>query len=67
MLIIVSDNDMQNRYEQTMLLVSSLKHFGHSQKVQLKIMNGTHCAYVDAADQNGESVFGKLVTAFINR
>jgi dipeptidyl aminopeptidase/acylaminoacyl peptidase len=65
MLIIVSDNDMQNRYEQTMLLVSTLKHFGHSKNVQLKIMNGRHCAYVNAVDQNGESVFGKIVAAFI--
>ena len=65
MLIIVSDNDMQNRYEQTMLLVSTLKHFGHSETVQLKVMNGKHCAYVKAVDQNGESVFGKMVTAFI--
>lgn len=67
MLIIVSDNDMQNRYEQTMLLISTLKHFGNSENLQLKIMNGTHCAYVGAADQNGESVFGKIVTEFINR
>lgn len=67
MLILVSDNDMQNRYEQTMLLVSTLKHFGHFEKVQLKVMNGTHCAYVGATDQNGESVLGKLVTEFINR
>ena len=67
MLIIVSDDDMQNRYEQTMLLISTLKHFGHIEKVQLKLMNGTHCAYVGAIDQNGESVLGKLVTEFINR
>lgn len=67
MLILVSDNDMQNRYEQTMLLVSTLKHFGHFEKVQLKVMNGRHCAYVRATDQNGESVLGKLVTEFINR
>ena len=66
MYIIVSDRDMENRYEQTMLLVSTLKHFGHSEKVQLKVMNGTHCAYVDAVDENGDSVFGKLVVAFIN-
>ncbi len=65
MLIIVSDDDMQNRYEQTMLLVSTLKHFGHSERVQLKVMNGKHCAYVNEADQNGESVFGKIAAAFI--
>ena len=56
---------MQNRYEQTMLLVSTLKHFGHSANVQLKVMNGKHCTYVNAVDQNGESVFGKIAAAFI--
>ena len=66
MLIIVSDNDMQNRYEQTMLLVSTLKHFGYSEKVTLKIMHGTHCSYTCAVDENGESVFGKLVSDYIN-
>ena len=65
MLIIVSDNDMPNRYEQTMLLVSTMKHFGHSEKVKLEIIKGKHCAYVYALDQNGESVFGTMVTAFI--
>lgn len=65
MLIIVSDHDMKNRYEQTMLLISTLKHFGHDEAVRLKIMNGKHCAYVNAADQNGESVFGAIVAEFI--
>ena len=65
MLIIVSDDDMQNRYEQTILLISTLKHFGHFEKVRLKVMKGTHCAYVGATDQNGESVFGNIVLAFI--
>lgn len=67
MLIIVSDNDMKNRYEQTMLLISTLEHFGYSEKIELKVMNGKHCAYVNAKDQNGESVLGKLVIEFINR
>ncbi len=66
MLIIVSDNDMSNRYDQTMLLVSTLKNFGHTENVKLKIMNGTHCAYVNAVDQNGDSILGKLVEEFIN-
>lgn len=67
MLIIVSDNDMQNRYEQTMLLVSTLKHFGHSENIQLKIMHGSHCAYVNAVDHNGESILGRMVTEFIKK
>ena len=65
MLIIVSDNDMQNRYEQTMLLVSTLKHFGHCENVQLKVMNGKHCGYLRRTDENGDSILGKIVTEFI--
>lgn len=66
MLIIVSDNDMENRYEQTTLLISTLKHFGYEgERVKLQIMNGKHCAYVNAADEKGDSVFGKLIYDFI--
>ena len=65
MLIIVSDNDMQNRYEQTMLLISTLGHFGHKDKVTLKLMNGKHCAYCNALDENGVSIFGKIIYDFI--
>ncbi len=59
MLFIVSDNDMQNRYEQTMLTLSTLKHFGHEGKTSLKVMNGKHCAYVKHA------VFGEIIWEFI--
>lgn len=65
MLLIVSDNDMQNRYEQTILLKSTLEHFGYLNKAALKVMSGTHCAYVNATDENGESILGKLVKDFI--
>ena len=67
MLIIVSDNDMQNRYEQTMLLISTLKHFGHSENVTLTVMNGRHCSYIKAVDEAGVSVFGKAVAPFIKK
>ena len=65
MLIIVSDQDMENRYEQTILLVSTLKHFGHTENVTLKVMHGTHCAYVRAVDEKGDSILGKLVLEFM--
>lgn len=65
MLIIVSDNDMQNRYEQTVLLVSTLKHFGHTDTVNFKVMHGTHCEYIDAVDEKGDSVYGKLIYEFM--
>lgn len=66
MLIIVSDHDMKNRLEQTQLLISTLDHFGHAEKVQCTVMNGTHCAYINAVDENGESVFGKIIFEYIN-
>jgi hypothetical protein len=59
MLFIVSDNDMQNRYEQTMLTLSTLKHFGHKEKTALKLMNGKHCAYVKT------EIFGEIIFDFI--
>ena len=64
--IVVSDNDMANRYEQTMLLVSTLKHFGHDMdKIVLNIQkNSTHCSYVSRID-NGKSVFADMVYEFI--
>lgn len=67
MLIIVADKDLQNRYEQTMLLISTLKHFGYTEGIQLQVMHSNHCGYVDSVDQNGDSVFGKLVLPFIER
>lgn len=46
MAFIVSDNDMKNRYEQTMLVLGTLKHFGYDMnKVMLKVMHGTHTHY----------------------
>ena len=66
MLFIASDNDMQNRYEQTMLTISTLKHFGHSgDAVKLIVRNGGHCHYVDMADEKGDSVLGKMVCEFL--
>ena len=65
MLIIVSDNDMVNRFEQTQLLISTLKHFGHGDKITYKLMHGNHCAYVEAEVQDGDGGFGKTVADFI--
>lgn len=65
MLIIVSDNDMRNRYEQTQLLISTLGHFGHEDKITYKLMHGNHCAYVEAETQDGDGGFGKNVADFI--
>ena len=65
MLIIVSDKDMENRYEQTMLLISALKNFGHVDNVKYKVMNGTHCAYVFNNDAQGNNVLATIVREYI--
>lgn len=66
MQIIVSDNDMENRYEQTMLLVSTLRHFRHDMsRVDVRVMqNSTHCAYLYSRP-DGVNVFAELVAEFI--
>jgi len=68
MLIIVSDDDMENRYEQTKLLMSTLKHFnGDLPQITLKEMHGTHCQYVVDLEYQGEYVFGNIVTEYIKK
>ncbi len=67
MQIIVSDNDMENRLEQTYLLVSTLKHFGYSEdKLDFRVMkNSTHCSYVRKQDSDGEWIFANMIYEFI--
>lgn len=67
MLFIIADDDMFGRYEQTMLMISGMKHFGHGDKVHLKLMHGKHCSYDYAVDEDGESTFGKVIEEFINK
>ncbi len=68
MKIIVSDNDMENRLEQTMLLVSTLKHFKcDMSKVDLEIVkDSTHCQYVNKRDHNSKSIFADMIFKFIS-
>lgn len=67
MTFIVSDNDMFGRYEQTMLMISVLNHFGHKDKVFLHIQHGTHCEYVYRTDEDGEGILGKRLLEFIDK
>ena len=66
MRFVVSDNDMKNRYEQTMLILSTLSHFGY-QSFDHIVMNGKHCEYCSKTDENGESVFGKMIYDFVKQ
>jgi len=65
MRFIVSDQDMQNRYEQTMLVLSTLKHFGYT-GYDFQLMHGRHCAYCKA-DENGYSPLGEMFYDFYTR
>ena len=68
MLFLVSDNDMENRYEQTMLVLSTLKHFRYDQeKIELQVLHGRHCQHNKEVDENGDSVFGKIIYEYISK
>ena len=67
MIFLVSDNDMFARMEQTMLMVKTLNHFGHTDNVFLEVIHGGHCEYVYKADENGEGEFAKIILPFIEK
>ena len=67
MLFIVSDNDIFARYEQTMLMVKTLEHFGHKENIFLTVMKGKHCEHTNSTDEFGEGVFGNIVKSFIEK
>lgn len=67
MRFIVSDNDIPGRYEQTMLVLSTMKHQGYDMsRVSYQLMHGKHTQYVREYDENGESVYGKLIFEFLS-
>lgn len=68
MQIIVAENDIPNRREQTALLVSTLKHFScEDEKIDFRFMEGyKHCQYNNAIDEKGESIFAKIIYEFIS-
>jgi hypothetical protein len=67
MQIIVSDDDIPSRLEQTELLISALKNFGYDmKKLTYTKTHGTHVWYVNKADNHGNSAFAKIIIPFIN-
>ncbi len=66
MRFIVSDNDMKNRYEQTMLVLSTLSHFGYTGFDHI-VMNGKHCHYCHTEDENGNPTLGTMIYDFIEK
>ena len=67
MLFIVSDNDMENRYEQTMLLLSTMKHFRYDEsRIALKVMHGRHCQYCRENDRESNNILGTIIYDYIS-
>jgi acetyl esterase/lipase len=61
MLFLCAEKDMPGRYEQTLLMLSVLKNFGHGDKAAFRYMEGYgHCEYDD------KPVFQELIMKFIN-
>lgn len=68
MLFLVSDNDIKNRLEQTMLVLSTMKHFEYDMsKIDHMVLHGGHCHQIKEIDENGDNVFGKLILDFIHK
>ena len=60
MMFIVSNNDMKNRYEQTQLVLSTLRHFEYDEsQIQYRLMHGRHCEYSKTV------VMGEIICEFI--
>lgn len=66
MLILVADRDMANRYEQTQLMIDTLKWNGH-EDIEYYCLHSTHCRYNNRFDENCESILGKKIFNFIKR
>lgn len=64
MRFIVSDNDIPNRYEQTMMTLATLSNFGYTGFDHV-VIHGNHCEYCAKTDEDGIGVFGKMVYDFI--
>ncbi len=67
MLFVVSDDDIPNRYEQTMLLMAVLRNYGYDMsKINLIVKeNSTHCSYNLVMDENGNPSMTEQIYDFI--
>ncbi len=63
MRFIVSDNDMFARYEQTMLMVKTMEHFGYKH-FDYRLMHGKHCEYTGILI-DGETKLSYMILDFL--
>ena len=68
MLFMWSDNDMENRHEQLMLTISTLRHFRYDMStVETIIRHGGHCHYLLSGEDKSQFEFSSLVAPFIEK
>lgn len=67
MQIIVAENDMTNRAEQTALMIGTLKHMGcPEERIDFRLVPGCkHVEYFKKYDENGKNLFVKIAGDFI--
>ena len=67
MQIIVAENDMTNRAEQTALMIGTLKHMGcPEERIDYRFMSGCkHVEYLKVYDEAGNNLFAQMVSEFI--
>ena len=65
--IVVADNDLQCRYEQTKLLMATLQRFDHDMsKIRFRLMeNYEHCKYKNVIDENENYIFADIIYNFM--
>ena len=60
----LAEEDMQNRKEQTELLLSTMKHFGY-ENYDLVVRPGKHVKYLRRNNEEGVNEFADMVYDFI--
>ncbi len=65
MMIIVADNDLPCRLEQTHMLCKTLEHYKIG--FDFKLMHSNHCKYVNKQDEDGNFIFVEMVCAFMQK
>ncbi len=65
--IICADHDMENRLEQTQLMVSTLKHFGYEKEVDFQLLRGyDHGNYLQQAGRRHSKLY-QVAAGFIQK
>ncbi|MDY5016330.1 MAG: alpha/beta hydrolase [Eubacteriales bacterium] len=68
MQILVSDDDITNRRTQNELLAATLAHMEFDMdRVDFRVLHGTHCSFYKEADAWGNPVYAGLILDFMRR